>query len=381
MFANLCPDMTTHRIEAIDWTRGVLMILMALDHAALYWYSFSLRNEGYNDIFPAVISVSQFFTRFVTHPAAPGFIFICGMMMSMSTLRRRSLGQNEFKITAHQILRGAMLIAAGFLLMPQMTPTFGILACIGTCMILWSFLSRVMSTRFLLIVSSVMIFAQPFFRLPAPMNPAHELVSGSLSWADAVAWVSLHAGSMGKSFRVLYPVLPWMGVMGIGIWTGVQFHAAQLRKKVDTLPSTFIRTGVIGLCLCLLFRLLTFYGDPAPASLSVFNGSVLLMCRKYPPSLAFLLWTLGVNSLLIGFFLRAELRSGKHVFFSTLAVFGRVPLFFYITHFHLYRLVPALSGTRSQYNLPITYLVWLTGLVLMYWLCRAYVKAALLLRR
>jgi uncharacterized membrane protein len=202
-------------------------------------------------------------------------------------------------------------------------------------------------------------------------------------------WIILHQQSSlevvsGAHVFIAYPLVPWIGVMALGYAFGelLQGERAKRRRKVL----------ILGICLTASFivlRALNIYGDPQPwatqRSLS-FTLLSFLNCTKYPPSLLYLLMTLGPALLALALFDRDWGSLSRVV--QPLIIFGRVPLFYYLLHLPLIHLlaialavihygpvvVQQLSPDKLPpdygYSLPVVYLLWLTVILILYPLCR-----------
>ena len=331
------------------------MILMALDHSSLYWNSGRIQNEGLQGLYPAFTSISQFLTRFASHICAPAFLFIAGLLMSLSLVNRSEKGQSNKALTLHFIFRGVGLIAIDFLIINRIGLTFGILACIGTCMILLTLIRFLPITSVFFLSIAVLAF-HPWidFQWMANVFPQSSYFIYALS--EPIRQKS--------SWSVFYPVIPWIGVMGLGFYIGdlLRKNIAQGMKRFSKL---LVSGGLFSLMTFIPVRLFlgNFYGD----------SSFFWLMNKYPPSLSFLLWNLGLTFILMGAWLWwEEKRSETGRLLNTLKTYGQVPLFFYIVHRYFYGMIPNLTHTRRDYSLLITYVVWLIGLIPLYFLCRRY---------
>jgi uncharacterized membrane protein len=210
---------------------------------------------------------------------------------------------------------------------------------------------------------------------------------GALDWL----WTILHRGGVltpapGHRVFVSYALLPWIGVMALGFALGALYQQpAEQRRRL------LVRLGLAAMAAFVVLRAVNVYGDPVPWSAqprgALFTVLSFLNCQKYPPSLLFLLMTLGPALLLLALLERAS--------FRPLATLGRVPLLFYVGHLVLLRYTSlplgiARFGTSAlrpppghagspEYPLAVTYLTWLLALLILYPLCRWF--AALKSRR
>jgi uncharacterized membrane protein len=312
-----------------------------------------MQDEGLQDFFPTLNSTPQFLTRFVSHICAPAFLFIAGLMLSLSLENRLERGQSRKALTIHFILRGLSLMAIDFLIINRIGMTFGILACIGTCMILLILIQSSSNSLILLFSLGLLVF-HPWINFSWLLD---------LYPQSAYLIHVLSEPIRQKSWSVFYPVIPWIGVMGIGFYLGSLILRNLTRRRN---VSRYLILG--GLSILLVFIPVRFTFGAICG-----DSSLFWLMSKYPPSLSFILWNLGMTFALIGGFFRwEEKKDNNSRFLKVLAVYGRVPLFFYVVHRYLYGIIPTLTHTRGEYALITTYIVWLMGLVPLYFLCQSY---------
>jgi uncharacterized membrane protein len=351
------------RILAIDWSRGLLMILMALDHAALYWNQGRLHDEGLNGLYQAGTSWGQFFTRFLSHPCAPGFMFISGLALFISIQKQNKKKKTLLSQNLHYLFRGILLIALDFLLINRLGWTFGVLACMGVCIMVISHL-RFISGAWIFAISMGLLIIHPL--ITEIWKP--DTLAGSYFMHILAGTVRLK-----KNLAVLYPVIPWIGIMGIGYALAQYLRPLWIKGKTLLISKIFFVSGIMLLTLFYPLRVWTgvFYGD-GPSFQGVFSQGFWLL-SKYPPSLAFFSWNMGWVFILMGIFSRLENTQCRFLkFFEILKTFGQVPLFFYVVHRYLYKIFPSMTGTLREYSLETTYIVWAAGLIPLYYLCRWY---------
>ncbi len=307
------------------------------------------------------------------------------------------LSRQRWAIGKHQLSR--YLLQRGFLLVVlELTVirfgwTFNWDVCYGIAQVIWALgWSMVMLAglihlpqRWLALLSIVVIAGHNLADGIAPQR------FGSLGWL----WIVLHVPDVieyrpGYSIDMFYPLIPWFAVMAAGYCAGPLFlQNAQGRRKV------FLLIGTAALLAFIALRLTNAYGDPKPWSpqrtleLTVFS---FLNCQKYPPSLLYLLITLGIMFICLALFEWQKLQRLGFVLLS----FGRVPLFFYIAHIYLIhglavlltlcRGLPAdwlFTGTADRpfpevpspefgVSLPAVYGIWLLVLLMLYPLCAVY---------
>jgi uncharacterized membrane protein len=352
------------RLFAIDAVRGWVMIFMALDHAMLFTYyhiSAELFQGRGPDPMPDTL---HYLTRFVTHYCAPTFSFLAGLSIALYALSRRSRGLSEGQITRKLVTRGLLIIALQ-LTVENFIWGFGpgsgsalinldVLACIGSGMVILAFARRlplpVLAGGSLLLLLVMPLLLSAFPLLPGGDQPLLEIL---LQPSDQ-GWITVY-----------YPILPWLGVMGLGCACG-----RWLGERPERTTRFFLALGALLLAAWLPVRLAAgSYGNLVPYQGGDWRDFFLM--SKYPPSLAFLTWTLGGMSLALALHSRLEKRLSSTRFFGLVTLFGQTPLFFYIVHLQLYKtlslILPRLTG-----SLAAGYLTWLLGLFYMMILCRLY---------
>jgi uncharacterized membrane protein len=350
------------RLFAIDAVRGWVMIFMALDHAVLFTY-YHISAEGFQGRLPDPMpDALHYLTRFITHYCAPTFIFLAGLGVALYTLSRRSKGLGEGQITRKLATRGLLLIGLQLTIInftwgfgPNTGGSltyFGVLSCIGSCMVILAFARRLPlpllgggSLALLLVMPGLLSATR------ATGGAEQPLLEILLQPSDK-GWLAVN-----------YPILPWLGVMGLGCFCG--FWIGERPKAVSRL---FFSVGALLLAVWLPLRLARGYGNLVP----YLGGDwrALFLMSKYPPSLVFLLWTLGGMSLAMVVHSRLEERLGSTSFLRMVTLFGKTPLFFYVAHLQVYKslsLIPFLRG-----SLPAAYLTWLIGLALLLPLCAGF---------
>ena len=342
------------RLFALDAQRGLILVLMALDHASHFVAQKHSPGEYWGGPFPAYESALAFLTRLVTHLCAPGFFFLMGAGMVLFASARRREGWRMPAVMGHFFLRGGLLVALQFLVVNRawelsqggwVVETYaGVLFALGGAMML----------------SSLLLWARPPLLLGAGVAlllGAQLLVPSPVLWTHAfslpVRLLLVPGGDL--TLWVNYPLLPWLGLallgMGFGHW---------LMENPDRAFRRGCRLGLALLLAFILLRLANGLGNIRPRE----GGSWIdfLNIVKYPPSLVFTLLTLGLNLALMGLWNR--LSSGLRRFFQPLLVYGRVPLFFYVAHLFLYAALGHVLASGGTTN-PRMYLYWLLGLLLL----------------
>ena len=359
------------RLLALDALRGFIIVLMALDHANSFIAHGQLQPELWADLFPNYgTDTLRFLTRFITHLAAPGFFFLMGTGMALWAASRTGPSWTPSRIARHFIVRGLLLIALQLTLEnlawslkgdPFDGATyFGVLYALGATMILGTPLLA-LPTRVLVAVSALMI---ALVELSLP-----EARSGFVAYPPLLRLWLLPGGYDGSIF-VLYPVFPCLGVVGLGMAYG-----RWLRRDPTGAYRGALWAGVSALLAFLWFRALGTYGNIRPPQ----NASALAFFNlvKYPPAVAFLTLTLGIDLVLLWLLARrftgrfANRQESAPKWLLPLVIIGRVPLFFYLAHLYLYGVLGLLL---KPYTISIPGMIpfWLLGLVVLLPLCALY---------
>lgn len=348
------------RLLPLDALRGLIMVLMAIDHAS-YFVARVHRSESWSNPLPQYADALSFFTRFITHLCAPGFFFLMGLGMMLFAESRRRNGWPETRIALHFALRGFILILMQFLAENMawsiadgwsgiIVPYFGVLYALGSVMIVWSLMLRLPSS----IIASISILA-----IAGTQFLISSLGGGSTQYSPILRLI-LIPGTTG-SIYVLYPVIPWFGVTGLGL-----LFARKLLKDRDQAYRLIAVSGAMLLFLFVVVRMIGGFGDfHTPVD---WKWMSLLNVTKYPPSFAFLLVTLGIDFVILAIFALSGDRLIKWGF--PLLVFGRTALFFYIAHLYLY----GIMGLAFPHGIPLPkmYAFWLLGLLVLYPMCLWY---------
>lgn len=347
------PD--TGRLVPLDALRGVIMILMAIDHASYFvrrWHPF----ETWDQPLPDYPSLAAMLTRLATHPCAPGFYFLMGAGMVLFARSRRQLGWSERRIAGHLALRGLLFIALEQLIVDvasagQIYPfEFSILAGLGVAMLLGIL----------------------FLRLSGPVQAAAgaaiillmQFLPGLLLHTDLGIWspirLLLVPGPVGLAY-VLYPPIPWLGV----VLLGMAFADLLLRHQEKAYRVAAV-AGLACLALFPLVRALGGFGNlRMPASQSLID---LINVVKYPPSLSFLLLSLGFDMVVL--YLLSKISSRLATWGRPVVILGQTALYFFLAHWFVYAVLGPAWSTPG--GLLQTYLAWAVGLILLYPVCKAF---------
>lgn len=357
------------RVPSIDILRGLVMVLMALDHVRDFF-----TDVRFDPLDLAQTSTPLFLTRWITHFCAPTFVLLAGVSAYLMSQRCSRAELSRFLFT-----RGLWLVALEVTLM-SLVWTFNlrydhglflqVIWAIGASMIALAALIH-LPLRTIALFSMVMIAGHNLLDGVAPQSLG--------AWAPL--WSLLHVfGPIPHAF-VAYPLIPWIGVMSLGYCIGTLFELdAQQRAQ------RFLWLGAASLTTFVVLRATNVYGDPSAWTLQGTTLQTLLAfvnVQKYPPSLHYLLITLGV-----GFLLLAVFESARGKVSEVLRTFGRVPLFFYVLHVALAHLAAGVVGYATGFGvalltadflrvpqqwgfgLPVVYLAWALVVATLYPACR-----------
>jgi uncharacterized membrane protein len=350
------------RLFAVDALRGLIIVFMALDHANFFVGQNHAASEIWDGVYPVYYDALAFLTRLVTHLAAPGFFFLMGIGMLLFAHSRRERGWSRWAVVRHFLVRGAVLIGLQLLIVNrawELSPTgwgleiyIGVLFALGGTMILGSLLLWLRPVY--LLALTVVLFVGVEFLHPG-------LGMWNTLQHDPVNVILLRPGG-DVTLWSYYPVLPWLELVTFGLVFGHWLRADPKRA--------FSRAWKLGVAFLLTFvvvRYLDGFGNVRPRMSNSWID--FLNPVKYPPSMAFTLMTMGANLILLSVFSRA--REGVQRFLQPLAVFGRVPLFFYILHLFLYAGIGYLLAPNGT-SVPVVYPLWLLGLLVLFPLCLGY---------
>ncbi len=387
--------MTKSRIDSIDLLRGLVIVLMGLDHVRDFFGPTRFRPEDLSEA-----SAMLFLTRWVTHFCAPVFLFLAGLGAALYLSRGHSKGETaRFLLT-----RGLFLVVLELAIINTSWLSYWngymfvqVIWAIGWSMVGLAgllFLPRVA----ILVFSLVVVFGHNLLdylppEVVAGWGPAFSVLRG-FQWIPA-----------GDSFgvMVIYSVVPWVGVMSLGYLFGRHYELSFDERK-----KRLMTWGVVLSVLFVVLRAVNLYGDPAHWQANergiLYTVLSFLNATKYPASLAFILMTLGPALLALPYLEKVRGKLGGRAHLSQMLVtFGRVPLFFYVVHIPLIHLLAMLysklrygfvgveaSGAGSlvgwylqgqQYapegyvqNLWLVWGVWIAVTVALYWPCRRYAE-------
>lgn len=375
------------RIESIDILRGLVMVIMALDHVRDY------TNTGYMFADPTNLDSTTptlFFTRWITHFCAPIFVFLAGTSAFLYGSKKTS----KNKLSKFLFTRGLWLVFIELTVVnfswtfdiSLSVHIFQVIWAIGICMMLLAALIY-LPKKLLLALGLIIVFG-------------HNLLDGITQQGAeplSILWYYVHQFNFqvinegNGLLAIAYPFLPWLGIIILGYCFGY-FYQKGFDSKIR--KTWLLRFGIGAIVLFFVLRFINIYGDLKPWStqdnfiytiLSFFNVT------KYPPSLIYTLMTLGPAFLFL-----YTIESVKNRFTNMMLVFGRVPFFYYIIHLYLIHLLGMVGlvvlGENWQelvltvdrfkkgylfnigFDLWVTYVVWAVVIIMLYPICKKYMQ-------
>lgn len=372
---------STARITAIDLLRGIVMIIMALDHTRDFFHYGASIDQNPMDF--ATTNTTLFLTRWITHFCAPIFVFLSGTSIFLYAQK----GKTRWEVSRFLLTRGIWLILVEiFIIVPVWefnitSIDLQVIWVIGLCMCIMSAL--------------IFLPVKILFGLGLAIIFLHNSLDGIRITGEnfgSFLWALVHerhAFPLNEKFRILvaYPFLPWLGLMMVGYCTGKLYTASSTEKRKRILCFT----GIAAILLFIILRSLNIYGDMHHWSVqSSFTFTVLdfIKVTKYPPSLLFMLITIGPALIILSLTEKTSNSISRNVSF-----FGKVPFFYYILHILLIHLLAMAaffatghSVTELDYihfnnsTLPVgfgfplwlVYVVWAIVIFLLYFPCRWY---------
>jgi uncharacterized membrane protein len=364
------------RLESVDVVRGVIMIIMALDHTRDF---FGAPGSPTN---LATASIALFFTRWITNICAPVFFLLTGTGAFLSLRKRTRPELSRFLFT-----RGLWLIFLDLVLFRCLAVQFNFDYHTTVITVLWAL-------GWSMIVLSMLVHLPPSVvtTFGVVMIATHNLLD-SIKSANPL-WSILHSPNVifatpGHIVFLAYPLIPWVGVTAVGYGLG-QIYAWDTARRRTFL----LRLGIVFTIGFVLLRAINIYGDPsrwATQRSPAYTVLSFLNTTKYPPSLLFLLMTLGPALLLLW-----SVDTYTPRFLRPALIIGKVPMFYYLLHFALIHVL-AVVICYARYGhihwmfespdlahfpitqppgwglpLPLVYLIWAIVVIAMYPLCRWY---------
>lgn len=372
-------QLKSNRIESLDLLKGIVMVLMCLDHVRDYFHYDAF---FFDPTDPEKTNTAIYFTRWITHYCAPAFSFLAGISAFL-------VGRKKTKKELSYFLfkRGLWLVFIE-LTVVNFSWYFDIHFDTISLVVIWSlgismiFLAALihLSLRYILIFSLIMIVGH---------NALDYLPMG-----NGIFWSILHQFGFfdlenGKILVVGYPIIPWIGVMSLGYYFGSFYNRSvepANRKRI------FKIIGFSAVIAFIIIRFLDAYGNYSPwqaYDTTLKTMFSFLNPSKYPPSLTYLLMTLGPVIIILAY---TENAKGRVVdFFS---VYGKVPFFYYILHIYIIHLLALFFASYTGYGweimiikgwvtdttalqgyglaLPYVYLIWIGIILFLYPFCKKF---------
>jgi uncharacterized membrane protein len=382
-----------HRVASVDALRGLIMIVMALDHVRDFIHRGAM-SQSPTDL--ATTTPILFMTRWVTHICAPVFMFTAGIgayfYWQGTNPADGGHHRTRSQLSRFLVTRGLWLMLLEITVM-RLAYNFDVAQSYPVLLlVLWG-------------LGLCMVVLAALVWLPIPLLSAlgvativlHHLADGidarRLGWAGPLWYLVHQVGGFpfaGHVFITPYPLVPWVAVMALGFCFG-----RVLQLPADRRHHIMLRLGIVVTIAFLVVRLINRYGDGEPwswGSSALYTVLWFLNTTKYPPSLQFLLMTLGPALILLAYFDRQSLSRS-----NPLIVFGRVPLFYFVLHFiaahtaalalavltygspaftFMWQPVPSMGGNANSFppgfgwDLWVAYAVWIAIVVSLYPLCR-----------
>ncbi len=371
-----------NRINSIDLLRGVIMIIMALDHTRDFLHVAAWTDSPMN---LATTTPWLYFTRWITHLCAPNFVFLAGLSVYLQQLRK-----SKKTLSAFLIKRGSWLVLIEILIV-NLEFSFDITFSFVALQVIWVIGIGMIILGLILWLPFGIIFITGLVIVLG--HNALDYYEAGIT-AQPPLWYSLlHRPSVYKlsehfSLLVFYPLLPWCGLMLLGYCFGKLFVKFEDNKRQRML----ILSGSALLLFFIVLRYTNTYGDPlnwSPQKNGLYTFLSFINLQKYPPSLLFMCITVGLAMLILAFVQNVNNRLTRFI-----TVYGRVPFFYYVLHFFLLHLVatifffarghslnegihhgqetPNFVRPGEGLSLAIVYIIWLCVVLALYPLCKRF---------
>jgi uncharacterized membrane protein len=370
------------RIQSIDIVRGLVMIIMILDHVRDFFHEGSI-TQNPTDL--ATTTPALFFTRWITHLCAPAFVFLAGVSAFQKYYRwgdKRGMKQYLLKRGLQLLLLEFTVVNFGLWFdIGFHTIIFEVIGAISLGFISLSLLLNANKKILLAIAGLILVAQQVLSLIPLQNSP----VAGPI--VSALFRTTVFELGPGRVFVMGYPPVPWIAILLLGYSIAPVFLQDDYKKKLRI-------TGIIFLLSFVFLRLLNIYGDPVPWQShpsELYTFLSFMNVSKYPPSLLFTLVTLGIVLIMLSFSHFIPSKVSK-----VLQVYGKEPLFFFLLHWYIIH--PAMlimlrikgfsfsdmnfgafgfgrpASGAGGVSLPWVYLVWILTVILFYPLCKWYHK-------
>lgn len=377
-------NLLSKRIASIDILRGLIMIIMALDHVRDFFHIGATISD------PLDLKTTTpilFFTRWITHYCAPTFLFLSGVSAYLASLKKTKADTGFFLIK-----RGLWLVVVEVIFI-SLALTFNPLYNFVILQVIWAIgvsmvflgLAVFISKKWVLPLGFLLVFGHNLFDYYhlADTHPLKFIEKFLISSGPFV-----YPLSKTHVIGFFYTVLPWTGLLFTGFGIGYWFADFSIEKRKRWL----ITSGVISIILFIVIRGINLYGNPKPwleQKTALYSLLSFVDTSKYPPSLDYSLMTIGPALLLLAFF-----ETIKNRLTNVFTVYGKVPFFYYICHMYLIHasvlVVFYISGyghndivSKSSpflfrpdsfgYSLPVVYLIWLAIVAALYFPCKWFI--------
>ena len=375
----LSPPPTAPRLDSIDALRGLVMVLMALDHTRDFFHFGAI--HGHDPLDFHQTNPALFFTRWITHFCAPTFIFLAGLGAYLSGTR----GKSRRELSWFLFTRGLWLVVLEVTFVQWIGWGFGFDWHMHYAAVIWAIGWSMVALAALVHLPVAAVAALGLVMIAT--HNAFDGIKASALGAWGPLWTILHEGGAielgaGHQLAASYPLIPWIGVMAAGYGFGHLLLCTALPRRTLLLRLGFALTAAF-----VALRFSNLYGDAHPWSVQATPLQTVysfVHCVKYPPSLGYLLMTLGPALIFLGL-----LDRGTPRWLTPLLSFGRVPRFFYLLHLPLlhglavlaaqltwgradwlYGATPAKPPAAAGFGLPVVYGAWLLGVTLLFFACR-----------
>ncbi len=350
--------MRTPRLAELDWLRGLVMLLMTIDHASDAFNAGRVFTDAAFMYTPGTpLPTGQFLLRWITHLCAPTFVFLAGTALALSVTRRAANGESAASLDRHIIARGLIIVAIDPIWMSLVfTPgkvLFQVMYAIGASLVCMAALRR-LPVRWLATAGIVLVLGG-------------EALAGLAIWLGGgkptvVGALLVTAGDFGW-FIVGYPLVPWLAIMMLG-WA----FGRRLAEGGEVAPARLAIAGVASLGVFAIVRGLNRYGN---MRLLRDDGSLVqwLHVSKYPPSITYAALELGIMGLFLAGFAALRKAGASAAPLRILAVYGSTALFFYVLHAHLLIAASMLLGVHGKLGVGASLIAATAAALVLYPAC------------
>jgi len=380
------------RLDSIDLLRGIVMVIMVIDHTRDFVHGPALR---YDPTDLARTSAAIFMTRWITHFCAPVFVFLAGVSVYLQKMRGKTTGELSWLL----LTRGVWLIFVEVVVLHVLVWFSIDFSFIGPLQVIWAigWSMVVLAALVYLPLRAVAAFGIATIALHNLLDVVQVAIwtgpATPVPSAAAKTWMVLHQagftpllGASGPLVWIEYPLIPWVGVMAVGYAFGVLYELG-VERRIRLIR----RIGLLLIAAFIVIRAINIYGDPSAWSVQpsgLFTALSFINTTKYPPSLLYLLMTLGPALVALSWF-DSRMPVGSST--SALVTFGRVPFFFYLLQWplahtaaiaanviagkpfaYLFLVPPAIFNLPwgTGFHLWVVYVCWAFIIAIEYPLCR-----------